>query len=154
MLPPDNPQDIESLKDLVEKRVRIVNRTSGAGTRILFDHLLGRVAEELDREVSELKREIPGYEVELSTHNAIAAAVRDGKAGAGLGIKTVAESNGLDFLELQREEFDFLCRQEALETEFGKEFREALAGERFQELLKDVPGLHPREGAGEVVFTS
>ncbi len=154
VLPPDNPQGVESLKDLVEKRVRIVNRTAGSGTRILFDHLLGRAAGELNRELSELKRDIPGYEVELSTHNAVAAAVRDGKAGAGLGIKTVAESKGLDFLELQREEFDFLCRKEALETEFGEEFREALAGERFQELLEDVPGLHPREGAGEVVFTS
>lgn len=154
VLPPDNPQGIESLKDLVERRVRIVNRTAGSGTRILFDHLLGRAAGELGKELSELKRDIPGYEVELSTHNAVAAAVRDGKAGAGLGIKTVAESKGLDFLELQREEFDFLCRQEGLETEFGEEFREALAGKRFQELLEDVPGLHPREGAGEVLFTS
>lgn len=154
VLPPDNPRDIESLEDLVEKRVRIVNRTAGSGTRILFDHLLGRAAGELGRELSELKRDIPGYEVELSTHNAVAAAVRDGKAGAGLGIKTVAEFHGLDFLELQREEFDFLCRQEALETKFGEEFREALARERFQGLLEDVPGLYPREGVGEVVFTS
>jgi len=154
VLPPDNPQGIESLEDLVERRVRIVNRTAGSGTRVLFDHLLGRAAGELGKELSELKRDIPGYEVELSTHNAVAAAVRDGKAGAGLGIKTVAESKGLDFLELQREEFDFLCRQEVLETESGKEFREALAGERFQDLLEDVPGLYPREGAGEVVFTS
>lgn len=154
VLPPGNPQGIESLEGLVEKRVRIVNRTAGSGTRILFDHLLGRAAEELGRELNELKRDLPGYEVELSTHNAVAAAVRDGKAGAGLGIKTVAESNGLDFLELQREEFDFLCRKEALETEAGEDFREALSGERFQGLLKDVPGLYPREGAGEVIFTS
>ncbi|MFB6291030.1 MAG: molybdopterin biosynthesis protein [Candidatus Bipolaricaulia bacterium] len=154
IFPPGNPEEIESLKDLIENRVRIVNRTSGSGTRILFDNLLEAAAEKLGREVDEVRREIPGYEVELSTHNAVAAAVRDGKAGAGMGIKSVAEAKGLGFLKLQEEEFDFLCRKDVLKTSFGQEFREELSGSEFAKILTEMPGLYPREEAGEMIYSS
>ncbi len=152
ILPPDNPEGIESLRDLIEKRIRIVNRTSGSGTRILFDHLLERVAGELGREFGEVRREIPGYEVELSTHNAVASAVRDGKAGAGVGIRSVAEAKGLGFLKLQDEEFDFLCREDVLESSPGKKFLNRLNSSEFAEIIEEIPGLNPREKTGKVIY--
>ncbi len=153
ILPSGNPEEIESLEDLIEKRVRIVNRTSGSGTRILFDHLLRGAVERLGRDINEVKREVPGYEVELSTHNAVAAAVRDGKADAGMGVRSVAEAKDLGFLKLQDEKFDFLCRKDTLKTSFGKKFREKLAGSEFAKILNEIPGLYSREEAGEVIST-
>ncbi|MEF8917240.1 MAG: molybdopterin biosynthesis protein [Candidatus Bipolaricaulota bacterium] len=154
ILPPDNPDEISSLEDLVEKDLRIVNRTSGSGTRILFDHLLGKVAEGLGTEIAELRRKIPGYEVELSTHNAVASAVRDGKARAGVGIRSVAEAKGLGFLKLQHEEYDFLCREDLLKSSVGEKFQEVLYGRDFAGIIENTPGLYPREGAGEVIYAS
>ncbi|MBS3786959.1 molybdopterin biosynthesis protein [Candidatus Bipolaricaulota bacterium] len=153
ILPSGNPEDIESLVDLIESRIRIANRTSGSGTRVLFDHLLEGAAEKLGRDVKEVRREIPGYEVELSTHNAVAAAVRDGKAGAGMGIRSVAESKGLGFMKLKDEKFDFICRKDALKSSFGKKFQEKLTGSEFARILKKIPGLYPRDGAGEVIYS-
>ncbi len=154
ILPPGNPGGVESLRELIEKRIRIVNRTSGSGTRILFDQLLRKEAEGLGKDFREVRRGIPGYEVELSTHNAVAAAVRDGKAEAGMGIKSVAEAKGLGFLKLQDEKFDFLCREATLETPAGEEFRATLAGREFEKIIEEIPGLSPREGAGEVIYAS
>lgn len=154
ILQPGNPQGVGSVEDLIEKEVRIVNRTSGSGTRILFDHLLEKSARNLGRDSQEAKQGIPGYEVELATHNAVASAVRDGKAEAGIGIRSVAEAQGLDFVELQDEEFDFLCRADLLESPQGKIFRKELSGSQFAEILEGVRGLHPRKESGELVFTS
>ncbi|MBS3765500.1 molybdopterin biosynthesis protein [Candidatus Bipolaricaulota bacterium] len=154
ILQPGNPKGVGSVEDLIEKEVRIVNRVSGSGTRILFDHLLENSAGKLDRDPQEVKRSIPGYEVELSTHNAVAAAVRDGKAEAGLGIRSVAEAQGLDFVKLQEEEFDFLCRADFLESEEGRTFQERLSGSEFAEILEGISGLQDREEIGQVVFSS
>ncbi len=154
ILPSGNPDGISSLKDLIEEDLRIVNRTSGSGTRILFDHLLGEAAEELGTEIAEIRRNIPGYEVELSTHNAVASAVRDGKARAGMGIKSVAEAKGLGFLKLREEEYDFLCREDVLESPEGEKFKEELSGRDFAGVIERTRGLYPREGAGEVIYAS
>ncbi|MFP4201692.1 MAG: molybdopterin biosynthesis protein [Candidatus Acetothermia bacterium] len=154
ILQSDNPKGVSSVGDLIEKEVCIVNRTSGSGTRILFDHLLEEAARELGRDFHESKRSIPGYQVELATHNAVAAAVGDGKAEAGPGIRSVAEAQGLDFVKLQDEEFDFLCRAGFLESDEGRAFQKVLSGSRFKEILEGIPGLHAREKTGQVVFTS
>jgi putative molybdopterin biosynthesis protein len=154
ILPPGNPDEVSSLEGLVEKDLRIVNRTSGSGTRILFDHLLGKTAEELGKDLAEVRRTIPGYEVELSTHNAVASAVKDGKARAGMGIRSVAEAKGLGFLKLRDEEYDFLCREDVLESPVGEKFQEELSGQEFAGIIERIPGLYPREGAGEVIYAS
>ena len=42
------------------------------------------------------------------SHNAVAAAVAQGRADWGVAIATVAEGAGLGFLPLQEEQFDFV----------------------------------------------
>jgi putative molybdopterin biosynthesis protein len=73
----------------------MVNRNRGSGTRILIDRLLagGRPR---------------GYAVEARSHNAVAAALEQGRADWGVLIAPVAATYGLAFIPLVEERFDFV----------------------------------------------
>jgi putative molybdopterin biosynthesis protein len=73
----------------------LINRNAGSGTRILIDRLLQG-------------RQPPGYGVQAKSHNAVAAAVKQGRADWGLAIDTVARQYGLGFIPLQEEHYDFV----------------------------------------------
>jgi putative molybdopterin biosynthesis protein len=73
----------------------MVNRNAGAGTRILIDQLVGSIRP-------------PGYGNQPKSHNAVAAAVAQGRADWGVAIKSVAAMYGLGVLELSPENYDFL----------------------------------------------
>jgi putative molybdopterin biosynthesis protein len=73
----------------------MVNRNKGSGTRVLIDRLLGGVKP-------------AGYAVQPRNHNAVAAAVAQGRADWGVTLDTVAGSAGLGFLPVQEERYDFV----------------------------------------------
>src|SRR5262249_4958891 len=73
----------------------LVNRNRGSGTRVLIDRLLGAAKP-------------PGHLTEARSHNAVAAAVVQGRADWGLAIAPVAHGTGLGFLPLQEERVDFV----------------------------------------------
>jgi putative molybdopterin biosynthesis protein len=73
----------------------MVNRNQGSGTRALIDRLLGGVRP-------------PGYAVQPRNHNAVAAAVVQGRADWGMTLDTIARSAGLGFLPVQAERYDFI----------------------------------------------
>jgi putative molybdopterin biosynthesis protein len=73
----------------------MVNRNAGSGTRILIDQLLEG-------------RRPPGYANQPRSHNAVAAAVAQGRADWGIAIANVAKLYGLAFLPLAPEHYDFL----------------------------------------------
>lgn len=72
----------------------LVNRNRGSGTRVLIDGLLGGARP-------------PGFAVEARSHNAVAAAVAQGRADWGVAIAPVAEMYGLGFRPLRPERYDF-----------------------------------------------
>jgi putative molybdopterin biosynthesis protein len=73
----------------------MVNRNQGSGTRALIDRLLegGKPA---------------GYAVQPRNHNAVAAAIAQGRADWGVTLDTVARTAGLGFLPLREERYDFV----------------------------------------------
>src|SRR5205814_2099219 len=77
---------------LADPECVLVNRNAGSGTRVLIDRLLGSARP-------------PGYFTEPRSHNAVAAAVIQGRADWGVAISTVAAATGLGvplgFLPLQ-----------------------------------------------------
>src|SRR6267378_2749720 len=77
-----NPMAIQGLHDLASSGVRFVNRQRGSGTRLVFDQLLARAG------IS--SGALPGYSSEEFTHVAVAAAVADGSADTGFGIRAAA----------------------------------------------------------------
>ncbi|MEG1293299.1 MAG: molybdopterin biosynthesis protein, partial [Clostridium sp.] len=97
MVEKGNPLGIHGIQDL--QKGRYINRQRGAGTRLLLDYLLKKEGVE----PSAMK----GYELEVATHMAVAAAVKGGTAAAGLGIESAARAMGLDFIPIGSEEYDF-----------------------------------------------
>jgi molybdate transport repressor ModE-like protein len=92
-----NPHCIRSVEDLARRAVRFVNRQRGSGTRTWFDRLLRGSGIDAGA--------IEGYGVEEFTHQAIGAVVAAGAADAGMGVRSVAERFGLDFIPLGRETY-------------------------------------------------
>jgi len=80
---------------LAEETCLMVNRNAGAGTRILIDQWLQGARP-------------PGYSNQPRSHNAVAAAVAQGRADWGIAIESVAKLYGLGFLPLTPEHYDFL----------------------------------------------
>lgn len=73
----------------------MVNRNQGSGTRALIDRMLNGI------------RPL-GYAVQPRNHNAVAAAVVQGRADWGMTLDTIARNAGLGFLPVQAEQYDFV----------------------------------------------
>ncbi len=86
---------------LADPDALMVNRNAGSGTRLLIDQLLDGARP-------------PGYAVQARSHNAVAAAVAQGRADWGVAIQTVARDYGLGFLPLQEEKFDLVVPKSRL----------------------------------------
>lgn len=136
ILPKGNPLKIQGIADLIGKR--IINRTAGSGTRTLLDLELKKLAAERHVPVDEIIEAIEGYDVEAKTHSAVASAIMTGKADAGLGIRIVADQNGLDFVPLRDEEYDFVTRREQADKPAVKAFLEILRSDEFRSRLKTL----------------
>jgi putative molybdopterin biosynthesis protein len=92
----------------------LVNRNRGSGTRVLIDRLLGAVRP-------------PGHLAEAKSHNAVAAAVAQGRADWGVAIAPVARDTGLGFLALREEQYDFVVPRQRWDRPAVRAFRELLA---------------------------
>ncbi len=122
ILPAGNPLGIVSIADL--RRATYVNRQRGAGTRVLFDHLLTQ------HQIS--SAEIAGYEHEEHTHLAVAAAVADGIGDCGMGLRSAAEAMGLDFIGITWERFDLAIPRRHLDTEAMQALLAVLQDDAFK----------------------
>ncbi|WP_245704821.1 molybdopterin biosynthesis protein [Belnapia rosea] len=103
----------------------LVNRNAGSGTRILLDGLLGGAKP-------------PGYANQPKSHNAVAAAVAQGRADWGVAIRSVAEAYGLGFAPLTDEHYDFFLPEARAERPAVRAFLAALASEAGQARLRGL----------------
>jgi putative molybdopterin biosynthesis protein len=78
----------------------MVNRNQGSGTRALIDRLLAGAKPPGAKP--------QGYAVQPRNHNAVAAAVVQGRADWGMTLDTIARNAGLGFLPVQAEQYDFI----------------------------------------------
>lgn len=100
LVAPGNPLRIHDLRDLARPEVHFINRQRGAGTRVLLDHHLQRLGI--------AAAQVNGYENEVYTHMAVAAAVASGRASCGLGVMAAARALDLDFVPLFSEQYDLV----------------------------------------------
>jgi putative molybdopterin biosynthesis protein len=127
-----NPKRIYGIGDLKRDDVTFVNRQKGSGTRILTDYLLKKSGVEA--------RKVRGYERDMTTHMAVAAAVDSGTADVGVGVASAAGAMGLDFIPIGFEEYDFAIPRKYMETEGIKSFLEVLESTEFRQILKELGG--------------
>ncbi|MEM0156110.1 MAG: molybdopterin biosynthesis protein [Thermoplasmataceae archaeon] len=120
-----NPMKIRNFADVAEKNARFVNRNGGSGTRILIEKMLKDSGIEA--------KSIRNFRYEVKTHNAVASAVKAGRADAGIAIKHMAEMYGLDFIPIGYEDYDFLVLKESVQR--LSPFLDALKSEWFRDLL-------------------
>jgi putative molybdopterin biosynthesis protein len=111
----------------------LVNRNAGSGTRILLDGLLGGARP-------------PGYANQPKSHNAVAAAVAQGRADWGVAIATVARGYGLGFLPLAEEMYDFLLPESRALRPAVAAFLAALRAPAVEASLRAF-GFTPQPGA-------
>lgn len=101
----------------------MVNRNQGSGTRLLIDGLLGG-------------RQPPGYAFQPRSHNAVAAAIAQGRADWGVAIRGVAEHAGLGFLPLAEECYDFVVPQARLQRPAVQAFGQLLTSAEIRRQLR------------------
>ena len=123
--------------------IRYVNRQRGAGTRVLFDYRLKQ--ENID------PSSINGYDREMATHMAVAAAVASDGADAGMGVLSAAKAMELDFIEVGPEEYDFAIPAEYLELPHIKAFIEILQSSEFRDRIEELGG-YSAENAGKIIM--
>lgn len=127
-----NPRRVRALRDVASKRLTMINRQPGSGTRLLLDRLLLR--EGIDASA------LPGYSNEEFTHAAVAATVAAGKADVGFGIAAAAAQFGLAFVPIAEERYLFVCRRTAAETPPLVAFRAMLASAATRAVVRPLPG--------------
>jgi len=117
---------------LGDPSVLMVNRNAGAGTRVLIDELLKGARP-------------PGYANQPKSHNAVAAAIAQGRADWGLAIEPVSKLYGLEFLPVAPEHYDFLVVQSRSERPAVQAFLATLSDEKTRERIRAL-GMTPSDG--------
>ena len=100
VVPAGNPRGVKSIADIKDKKLHCVNRLAGSSTRMQFDALL--------RRAGLTPQDVSGYETEVESQLAVAAAVLTGKADCGPGVAAAARAMGLDFVSLGGERWDLV----------------------------------------------
>lgn len=118
---------------LADPNAVMVNRNAGAGTRILIDRLLGDMRP-------------AGYGNQPRSHNAVAAAIGQGRADWGIAISSVARLYGLGFLPLTPEHYDFILVEGRMSRPAVQEFLAALQDPATRERVAAL-GMHFAENA-------
>jgi putative molybdopterin biosynthesis protein len=117
--PGDERFESRALADALDRAIgdptcQMVNRNRGSGTRLLIDTLLRG-------------RRPPGASVEVRSHNAVAAAVAQGRADWGVAIAPVASLYGLRLIPIREERYDFAIPADRWDRPPVVAFRDVLA---------------------------
>jgi molybdate transport repressor ModE-like protein len=132
-----NPLGIASLRDVVDRKARFVNRDHDSGTRLLFDQLLAQEA--IDETA------INGSQQIEFTHAAVAAYVASDMADVSFGVEAAARQFGLDFIRILTEDYFFVCRQAFLETDPMRRVLDIMKGGEFHKAIAALPGYEVAE---------
>jgi len=116
---------------LADTSALMVNRNVGAGTRVLMERLLDGARP-------------AGYANQPKSHNAVAAAIAQGRADWGLAIEPVAKLYGLGFLPVSPEHYDFLVADARRSRPVVQAFIDVLHDESTRERIRAL-GMQPAD---------
>ena len=132
-----NPKGIGGIHDLTREDVTFVNRQGGSGTRVLFDYKL--------EQLGVMPEGIKGYGHEEFTHMAVAVDVLSGAADCGLGIFAAAKALKLDFIPIEKEQYDLIIPSSILENSNIQSILDTIASRRFKDRVSELGGYDPSQ---------
>jgi putative molybdopterin biosynthesis protein len=130
-----NPKEIRGINDLTSDDVAFVNRQAGSGTRVLLDYKL--------EEMGVKPESIKGYGHEEFTHMAVAVDVLSGAADCGLGIFAAARALDLDFIPIEKEQYDLIIPSSILDNRHIQAILTTIASQSFRERVTALGGYDP-----------
>lgn len=142
IVPKGNPDNVTSVRDIADQKLLFINRQGGAGTRLLFDHLLN--------EAGLSPGQVSGYEREEHTHLNVAAAVAAGTARIGLGILPAAKAFDLEFIPLVEERYDLLMSDSFYKSPEAALLLQIIIDSQFQHQVESLGGYSMRD-AGKII---
>ena len=144
MVAKNNPLDIRNVTDLVQSRVRFVNREPGAALRTLLDDLLAREG---------IKgSDITGYQNEATSHREGAYHIVCRAADAALGLKVIADVYGLDFVPLTSVRCDLVIPDDMMNHPTVEILTDILQSSALQNEINAIPG-YESSATGKVIST-
>jgi putative molybdopterin biosynthesis protein len=130
-----NPKGIRGIEDLAKGNVSFVNRQAGSGTRVLFDYKLDQMGINPES--------IRGYDHDEFSHMTVAVDVLSGAADCGLGIFAAARALNLDFIPLEKEQYDLIIPSTALDHPNIQAVLKTIRSKHFRERVLSLGGYDP-----------
>jgi excisionase family DNA binding protein len=143
LLAAGNPLRIRSLADLAKRKARVVERQPDAGSHRLFAHLL--------EQAGVTRPDLRFAARPALAETDLAAAIREDKADAGVGIEAAARALGLAFIPLLTERLDLVLHRRDY---FEPAMQALLAFARTAEMREHAAALggYDVRTTGRVVF--
>ena len=135
---------VSSFSKVLRGNLTFVNRNKGSGTRDLIES-------EIERELGHnFEREnIRGYYWEAKSHAAVAKAVQQGRADAGISIQFYATILGLKFHKIRDENYDILIQRDFFNSKHGKKL--VLELKKAKKYSMDFPGYLFPQNIGDTI---
>lgn len=128
-----NPKGIQGWEALRRKDISIVNRRPGSSARIVLDTQLKRLGIPASS--------VMGYDKIMKSHLTIAAAVAEGEADLAIGTERVSRQiDGIDFIPLLEERFDFVIKKDMMETDAIRKLLHIMNSSAFREEISHFSG--------------
>ena len=138
-----NPKNIRGWSDLARDDISILNRRVGSSARILLDTQLKRQGIRVSQ--------VRGYDKIMKSHLTMAAAIAAGEADLAIGTERISRQiEGLDFIPLLEERFDFVIKKEIMETEAVRKLLKILRDPAFRQEIAHFSGNDYRD-LGKVI---
>lgn len=139
----DNPKGLKGILDLTRDDILFANRQPGSGTRILLDYNLARSG------IS--PGDIRGYENEEFTHMSVAVDVLSGAADCGMAIYAAAKALDLDFIPMDREQYDLVIPSAFINDPNIQAVLDAIRSRSFRDRVSALGGYDPSR-SGELAM--
>ncbi|MBK5101649.1 MAG: molybdopterin biosynthesis protein [Desulfobacteraceae bacterium] len=130
-----NPKGIKGIEDLARADIGFVNRQAGSGTRVLLDYKL--------KQLGMKSESIRGYKHEEFTHMSVSVDVLSGATDCGMGIFAAAKALDLDFIPMEREQYDLIIPSEVTARPNIQAVLETIQSQHFKERVMSLGGYDP-----------
>jgi molybdate-binding protein/DNA-binding XRE family transcriptional regulator len=138
-----NPKNIRGIEDFSRKDVSIVNRETGAGSRVLLDSRMKKM--QIDA------RSVRGYDDLAPGHLPAAWKVQSGAVDCCLATGAAARILGLNFIPLVSERYDLVIRKRHLDLPRIQNLFDTLSRSTFRRELEGLGGYDTRVAGRRVL---